>query len=228
MPGFAGRSSPGAPPTDGGGGPAARGRAAPGCRRSVDASDRYRRPPADVSPWLAQMGPSSRGGAYAYDWIENLLGLDMHSVDRVLPEFQRPEVGDTIELGSNRMRLERVEPRHALAWRSEDGDWLLDVRACGRWWDDDADQPKPLPSPLARGTSRHAADGTRLPSDGATHVARNQATVRRARAGSGRSDRRRMNPIRGSVLNVALRANEQRRQAADEPPNAMPLREAHA
>jgi hypothetical protein len=81
-------------------------------------------PPADVWPWLAQMGPSPRGGAYTYDWIENLLGLHMHSVDRVLPEFQHPQVGDTIELGSNRMRLELVEPRRALAWRSEDGNWL--------------------------------------------------------------------------------------------------------
>ena len=61
------------------------------------------------------MGPAPRGGAYTYDWIENLLGLDMHSVDRVLPEYQHPQVGDTIELGSNRMRLELVEPRQALA-----------------------------------------------------------------------------------------------------------------
>ena len=58
------------------------------------------------------MGPSPRGGAYTYDWIENLLGLDMHSVDRVLPEFQHPQVGDTIGYGSNRMRVERVEPEH--------------------------------------------------------------------------------------------------------------------
>jgi hypothetical protein len=81
-------------------------------------------PPADVWPWLAQMGPAPRGGAYTYDWIENLLGLDMHSVDRVLPEYQHPQVGDTIELGSNRMRLELVEPRQALAWRSDDGNWV--------------------------------------------------------------------------------------------------------
>jgi hypothetical protein len=81
-------------------------------------------PAAAVWPWLAQMGPSPRGGAYTYDWIENLLGLDMHSVDRVLPEFQHPDVGDTIELGPNRMRLERVEPTHVLAWRSEDGNWV--------------------------------------------------------------------------------------------------------
>ena len=81
-------------------------------------------PPAAVWPWLAQMGPSPRGGAYTYDWIENLLGLGMHSVDRVLPEFQDPQVGDTIALGPNRMRLGRVEPEHMLAWRSEDGNWV--------------------------------------------------------------------------------------------------------
>ena len=42
-------------------------------------------PRAAVWPWIAQMGPAPRGGAYTYDWIENLLGLDMHSADRVLP-----------------------------------------------------------------------------------------------------------------------------------------------
>ena len=81
-------------------------------------------PAAEVWPWLAQMGPSPRGGAYTYDWIENVLGLNMHSVDRVLPEFQRPRIGETIGFGSNRMRLERVEPEHVLAWRSEDGNWV--------------------------------------------------------------------------------------------------------
>jgi hypothetical protein len=81
-------------------------------------------PAAAVWPWLAQMGPSPRGGAYTYDWIENLLGLHMHSVDRVLPEFQHPQVGDTIGFGPNRMRLERVEPEHVLAIRSQDGKWV--------------------------------------------------------------------------------------------------------
>jgi hypothetical protein len=81
-------------------------------------------PAADVWPWLVQMGPAPRGGAYTYDWIENLLGLDMHSVDRVLPEFQDPQVGDTIGFGTNRMRLERVDRDRSLAWRSEDGNWV--------------------------------------------------------------------------------------------------------
>ena len=67
-------------------------------------------PPAAIWPWIAQMGPSPRGGAYTYDWIENLLGLNMHSVDRVLPDYQHPQIGDTIGYGSNQMR--------------EDGNWV--------------------------------------------------------------------------------------------------------
>ena len=82
-----------------------------------------RAPTSAVWPWIAQMGPSPRGGAYTYDWIENLLGLNMHSADTVLPEFQHPEAGDMIGFGANRMRLERVEPERVLAWRSRDGNW---------------------------------------------------------------------------------------------------------
>jgi hypothetical protein len=81
-------------------------------------------PPAAVWPWLAQMGPAPRGGAYTYDWIENLLGLHMHSTDDVLAEFQNPQVGETFSLGSNRMRMDRVESERVLAWRSEDGNWV--------------------------------------------------------------------------------------------------------
>jgi hypothetical protein len=81
-------------------------------------------PPPAVWPWIAQMGPAPRGGAYTYDWIENLLGLNMHSVDEVLPEFQHPVVGDVIGFGPNRMRAERVEPERVFAWRSEDGNWV--------------------------------------------------------------------------------------------------------
>ena len=81
-------------------------------------------PPSAVWPWLAQMGPSPRGGAYTYDWIENLFGLGMHSTDRVLPECQQPRVGDTLGYGKNHVRFERVEPERVLATRSEDGNWV--------------------------------------------------------------------------------------------------------
>jgi hypothetical protein len=81
-------------------------------------------PAAAVWPWIAQMGPSPRGGAYTYDWIENLLKLDMRSVDHVIPEFQHPGVGDRFSLGTNHMEVARVEPEHVLSWRSEDGNWV--------------------------------------------------------------------------------------------------------
>jgi hypothetical protein len=41
-------------------------------------------PPNAIWPWLVQMG-SGRGGAYTYDWIENLFGLGMHSATEILP-----------------------------------------------------------------------------------------------------------------------------------------------
>ena len=81
-------------------------------------------PPTAVWPWIAQMGPSPRGGAYTYDWIENLLGLNMHSVDRVLPEFQHPQVGDGFGYGPNKMTFRLIEAEHVLATQSADGNWV--------------------------------------------------------------------------------------------------------
>jgi hypothetical protein len=81
-------------------------------------------PASAVWPWIAQMGPAPRGGAYTYDWIENLFGLDMHSTDRVLPEYQHPHVGETLGYGKNHMRVQRVEPQRVFAIRSGDGNWV--------------------------------------------------------------------------------------------------------
>jgi hypothetical protein len=81
-------------------------------------------PPSAVWPWLAQMGPSPRGGAYTYDWIENLLGLNMHSTDEVLPEFQHPEVGDGFGYGANAMTFRIVELERVIATQSADGNWV--------------------------------------------------------------------------------------------------------
>jgi hypothetical protein len=86
-------------------------------------------PPSAVWPWLVQMGPG-RGGAYTYDWIENLLGLGMHSADRVHPEWQHVEVGDTPsvkpgkEAGPDAMRIRVLEPEAALVSSSDDGKWV--------------------------------------------------------------------------------------------------------
>jgi hypothetical protein len=81
-------------------------------------------PASAVWPWIAQMGPSPRGGAYTYDWIENLLGLNMHSADHVLPEFQHPDVGDGFGYGTNKMTFAIVEPERVLATQSADGNWV--------------------------------------------------------------------------------------------------------
>ncbi|SIQ79959.1 hypothetical protein SAMN05421858_0441 [Haladaptatus litoreus] len=51
----------------------------------------------DVWPWLVQLG-QGRGGFYSYDWLENLVGADIHNADRILPEQQTLEVGDTVRL----------------------------------------------------------------------------------------------------------------------------------
>jgi hypothetical protein len=82
-------------------------------------------PPESIWPWLVQMG-SGRGGAYSYDWIENLFGLDMHSADEILPEFQQLAVGDVLPIGSDGagMRVVICDPGRCLAFRSLDGMWI--------------------------------------------------------------------------------------------------------
>jgi len=82
-------------------------------------------PPSAVWPWLVQMG-SGRGGAYTYDWIENLLGLNMHSARQILPQFQDLKVGDELPLGPGRplMRVEVCDPGQTLAIRIADGNWV--------------------------------------------------------------------------------------------------------
>ena len=82
-------------------------------------------PPSAIWPWLVQMGPE-RGGVYTYDWIENLLGLNMHSAKEILPQFQDLKVGDIQPLGSKgpRLRVEVLDAEQAMVLRSEDGNWV--------------------------------------------------------------------------------------------------------
>jgi len=82
-------------------------------------------PPSAIWPWLVQMGPG-RAGAYTYDWIEKLFGLNMHSADRIVPEWQKLEVDDVLRSREDRpgMRVEILEPERVLSNRSEAGDWV--------------------------------------------------------------------------------------------------------
>jgi hypothetical protein len=53
-------------------------------------------PPAQVWPWLVQMGVD-RAGLYSYTWVENgLLRLGVTNADRIHPEWQDLKVGDTV------------------------------------------------------------------------------------------------------------------------------------
>ena len=54
-------------------------------------------PVAEVWPWLVQIG-QDKGGFYSYAWLENLVGCQLRNADRVLPEFQHLNVGDTVRL----------------------------------------------------------------------------------------------------------------------------------
>ena len=82
-------------------------------------------PPEAIWPWLVQMG-SGRGGAYTYDWIENLFGLNMHSADEILPQYQHIAMGDELPMGPGRpgMRVEVLDPPRTLAIRIADQNWV--------------------------------------------------------------------------------------------------------
>lgn len=54
--------------------------------------------PEDVWPWIVQLG-TGRAGWYSYDAIENAMGLNVRSSDRVQPELQDLKEGDQIPLG---------------------------------------------------------------------------------------------------------------------------------
>src|SRR6266550_2227158 len=50
-----------------------------------------------VWPWIAQLG-QGRGGFYSYDMLENLVGCDIHSADRIVPHWQRIDIGAQVKL----------------------------------------------------------------------------------------------------------------------------------
>ena len=70
-----------------------------------------------VWPWIAQLG-QGRGGFYSYDALENLVGCDIHSADRIVPEWQDLKVGDQVKLAPEvGLGVAVVEPGRALVLR---------------------------------------------------------------------------------------------------------------
>lgn len=54
-------------------------------------------PAPDVWSWVAQVG-QNRGGFYSYQMLENLIGCRITNADIVVPQWQRPQVGDEVRL----------------------------------------------------------------------------------------------------------------------------------
>lgn len=87
--------------------------------RAID----VRAPAAQVWPWLLQIG-QGRGGMFSYDWLENLAGCDIHTLDRIVPELQTLKVGDRIMMGPQKglpyYQVALLETGKALVLRSID------------------------------------------------------------------------------------------------------------
>ena len=68
----------------------------------------------EVWPWVAQLG-QGRGGFYSYDFVENLIGCDIHSADQIVQQWQDITVGDQINLAPEvGLTVARVDPARAL------------------------------------------------------------------------------------------------------------------
>jgi hypothetical protein len=79
---------------------------------------------SEIWPWLLQMG-QGRGGFYTHEWVENLLGADIHNADRVVSAWQQLKVGDPIRLtpdpyfgqAGQFMTVAELHPERALVFR---------------------------------------------------------------------------------------------------------------
>jgi hypothetical protein len=77
--------------------------------------------PEEIWPWLAQWG-QGRGGWYSYDWIENILGFDIHTAYTILPQYQDTAVGTPICMSRSfcPSKVSTIEPYRWLSWQALD------------------------------------------------------------------------------------------------------------
>jgi hypothetical protein len=83
-----------------------------------------------VWPWVAQIG-QERGGFYSYDWLENLLGMDITNTNRIHPEWQNPQAGDIIPFWKGAgIPIIQIEPPRLMVLG---GSFALDQPMGGSW-----------------------------------------------------------------------------------------------
>jgi len=84
-----------------------------------------RTPANQVWPWLVQIG-QGRGGMFSYDGLENLVGCDIHTLNRIVPALQELKAGDEIRLAKYealpRFRVVLADVNRALVLRSVDSE----------------------------------------------------------------------------------------------------------
>jgi hypothetical protein len=75
--------------------------------------------PEQIWPWLVQFG-QGRGGWYSYDWLENLLGFDIHTAGRILPEHQNAQIGTPICMSAAfcPSAVHVIEPYRWFGWQA--------------------------------------------------------------------------------------------------------------
>ena len=67
-----------------------------------------------VWPWIAQLG-QGRGGFYSYDWLENLVGGDIHNADAIVPAWQHIAIGDQVNLAADvPLAITHLDPGRAM------------------------------------------------------------------------------------------------------------------
>ena len=85
--------------------------------------------PEHVWPWLVQMGPKPRAGAYTFDLIERMLGIDIENSDRILPECQHLEAGEVMALNDKGagIKVLEVQPERTLVlqWMPKKSTWVF-------------------------------------------------------------------------------------------------------
>jgi len=102
-------------------------------------------PAEEVWRWLVQIG-QDRGGLYSYDWLENTVGLRIHSADRIRAEWQQLRVGDLVRLvrpgwlglrDGVALPVARLDPGRSIVLRQQpprspwDGIWSFHVMPHG-------------------------------------------------------------------------------------------------
>ena len=99
-----------------------------GCTRAITIDA----PPADVWPWLVQVG-FGKAGFYSNDLLDNVA---RPSANRILDELQDPKVGDWVPMfnkvnDTTAFKIAAIKPPEELVWAKPDSTWAWTLTEIG-------------------------------------------------------------------------------------------------